>query len=327
MFDSELAIVDHMIVIAPVELLLACEKLEMQCPDTEFSILTKIEKEDGNEIYLSPEYYIPKQEVSAVEILYGSDEKAEGYDVVVHKHPDGCLQFSQVDKEYINQNHKLSILYTKTEGFVNKKNVQSGMYNMKLASGVMFPLPIQIELDYRNIEAGTENISEIEYEELNLSPASNLSIHNVNESGLLGLYPNSGVKNDATRPDNRSSEFGYYDKSDVFHYFADARDVKPSEEGVVHVVSSGIQLCEELAKLLKPTDLTLEEWHLKCKWTESMLEEIQKDNDEAEDVIMEQQEIIDNLRAELLEAKVTLERLEADAIQVEIAEEMEGNLL
>jgi hypothetical protein len=59
---------------------------------------------------LGEEYYIPEQVVTASTVEYKETPPA-GYDCVVHKHPTGCLDFSFTDREFINANFVLSLLY------------------------------------------------------------------------------------------------------------------------------------------------------------------------------------------------------------------------
>jgi hypothetical protein len=80
-----------------------------KCVPTEFSVFAKI-AEIGQEILLGEEYYIPEQVVTASTVEYKETPPA-GYDCVVHKHPTGCLDFSFTDREFINANFVLSLLY------------------------------------------------------------------------------------------------------------------------------------------------------------------------------------------------------------------------
>ena len=313
MFEANIKMVRRMIIIAPIELLLACEKLDIEYPDVEFSILTSIEKIEEEKIYLKSEYYIPKQKVSSVAIMYGQDEKADLYDVVIHKHPEGCLEFSQKDEEYINKNHTLSILYTRNEGFVNERSIKSGVYNVKLSEGVMLPVPIEIRLDYINIDVKTENISE--EETITLLPVKTEMEKAVTKEYQSGLktYPNSGFSEEHSQiqrgysqeyHEKDNNEFGYYDKFNKFHSFQEIKD------GVLD--AEGIQLCEKPAKELIPFDLTCEEWQLKCEYSEEMLDILDQDYANLEDKLQELEKEIEKMEMELLLKQRELDRLEGE---------------
>jgi hypothetical protein len=143
-WTSELRIVHTMTVVVPVKLYGVMQLLadDEDIDDNEFSIITWIdqEKSDGDRIVLKKEFYIPKQTVTTVKIDYGPDEK--NGDVVIHRHPNGCNFFSNVDAEHINQNYTVSLLFTKVGGFIK------GIYNLSLNEDVKIQVPVTIEIDY-----------------------------------------------------------------------------------------------------------------------------------------------------------------------------------
>lgn len=151
-WESELNIISSIQVIIPVKLYLVCNQIAGKVGNNEFSIVTDIKEKDNQNILLTDEFYIPKQKVSPSNIDYLPDNY--NHSVCIHRHPDGCNGFSSTDKEFINQNFILSLLYTRRDGFVN------GIYNMRLDDKTMIQLPVEITVDY-NLEAiNIENITE-----------------------------------------------------------------------------------------------------------------------------------------------------------------------
>ena len=80
---------------------------------TEFSVLGKAEI-DGDKYTVGDEYYIPEQEVESASVDYKEDMyrlREQGWNAVVHKHPDGIMSFSGPDYEYLNNQFDLSLLW------------------------------------------------------------------------------------------------------------------------------------------------------------------------------------------------------------------------
>jgi hypothetical protein len=151
-WESELNIISSIQVVIPVKLYLICNQIAGKVGNNEFSIVTDIKEKDNQNILLTDEFYIPKQKVNPSNIDYLPD--VYNYSVCIHRHPDGCNGFSSTDKDFINQNFILSLLYTRRDGFVN------GIYNMRLDDKTMIQLPVEITVDY-NLEAiNIENITE-----------------------------------------------------------------------------------------------------------------------------------------------------------------------
>jgi len=80
--------------------------------DMEFSVLFK-----GtwyrSVFIVSPDYYIPEQEVSSASVDYKEDlsiKRQEGFNVILHKHPRSITSFSTADYDSINQNFGCSLL-------------------------------------------------------------------------------------------------------------------------------------------------------------------------------------------------------------------------
>lgn len=151
-WESELNIISSIQVVIPVKLYLVCNQIAGKVGNNEFSIVTDIKEKDNQNILLTDDFYIPKQKVNPSNIDYLPD--VYNHSVCIHRHPDGCNGFSSTDKEYINQNFVLSLLYTRRDGFVN------GIYNMRLDDKTMIQLPVEIKVDYNLEEINIENIVE-----------------------------------------------------------------------------------------------------------------------------------------------------------------------
>ena len=154
-WGGETIFTEKMNVHIPLKLQLVCNKIANQVAGNEFSIFCRIQKVEGNNIFLEDYYTIPEQHVSAASIDYGKDPD-EYVDTVIHRHPDGMNRFSGTDEAYINKNFKCSLLYTKSGGFVH------GIYNMDIGEDVKLRLetiPIVVDglgdIDIENIKYKT----------------------------------------------------------------------------------------------------------------------------------------------------------------------------
>ncbi len=136
-WESGIKILDAVKVIIPLKLLLVCNQIADRLSGEEFSILVNLTEKD-KVIRLSEEFHIPSQVVSNASIDYIPEDY--NFNTVIHRHPDGMNSFSSTDKNFINQNFKLSILYTHKEGFVH------GVYNLK-HDNYLVQLPIEISVD------------------------------------------------------------------------------------------------------------------------------------------------------------------------------------
>ena len=156
---SGIKVLESVDIIIPVKLLHVCNYIANKVKGDEFSILTNILEKDDNTITLSDEFYIPKQKVSTSSIDYLPDPEASLFNTVIHRHPNDLNNFSATDKNYINQNFQLSLLYTKEDGFVN------GIYNLNHND---YLIQLQVEV---YIDNGIEDIdiSNIEQEQFSLT--------------------------------------------------------------------------------------------------------------------------------------------------------------
>lgn len=136
-WESGIKILESLKVIIPLKLLLICNQIADRLTGEEFSILVNLTEKD-NIIRLSEEFYIPQQVVSSTSIDYIPEDY--NFNTVIHRHPDGLNSFSSTDKNFINQNFKLSVLYTRRDGFVG------GVYNLKHSESII-QLPIEISVD------------------------------------------------------------------------------------------------------------------------------------------------------------------------------------
>jgi len=136
-WESGIKILESVKVIIPLKLLLICNQIAERLSGEEFSLLVNLTEKD-NIIRLSEEFYIPQQVVSATSIDYIPEDY--NFNTVIHRHPDGLNSFSSTDKNFINQNFKLSVLYTRRDGFVG------GVYNLKHSESII-QLPIEIVVD------------------------------------------------------------------------------------------------------------------------------------------------------------------------------------
>ena len=77
--------------------------------ETEFLVYLSGEMDENNHIIIVKDIYIPEQEVtySSVDV---KEPVAHKFNGVLHKHPTGVKDFSNIDDAYINVNHRFSIL-------------------------------------------------------------------------------------------------------------------------------------------------------------------------------------------------------------------------
>lgn len=111
---------------------------------TEWMVFLKIEKIEGNSIYLSEEVYIPKQRVqhSHVEAV---EQPPSEFAVVVHKHPSGVKTFSSTDYENINSNNVVSLLWC--DGKVTDAVIQGEVQGIPV-----FFSNIRVEISYPDVD-------------------------------------------------------------------------------------------------------------------------------------------------------------------------------
>jgi hypothetical protein len=155
-WDSELKIVEPEILIKRnvIDILWSIEKKV----DTEFAVLFKGKWEkDG--FVVSDEYYIPKQKVSYASVDFEEDiskKRAEGYNVIIHKHPSK-FGFSGADEDSINAHFLVSMIYYKGEIVDANMSVQvNGDVKIRIKPKISIIPNEVIDINISNIEKEKE---------------------------------------------------------------------------------------------------------------------------------------------------------------------------
>lgn len=151
--NQEIGIVKSVTCIIPSRILDAMRTIESKMNKAlEFSLLLKGEY-DNNKLYVSDEFYIPKQTVSAAAVNY--EEDVPGWNGVIHRHPTGCKSFSGTDENFINSNFTFSLLF---EG----GNIIAGVINLALANDThRVQLPMTINIEFPAVEISDEDFAKI----------------------------------------------------------------------------------------------------------------------------------------------------------------------
>ena len=101
--NEDVKIISHAKCYVPNFIISVLKALTRVFAEYEFSIFCKFEYDSENRrIKILPEYFIPKQTVGSASVNYNEGPPA-GYQVVIHKHPNGVVSFSDTDNKYINQ--------------------------------------------------------------------------------------------------------------------------------------------------------------------------------------------------------------------------------
>lgn len=89
--------------------------------------------------------YIPSQVCSPAHLSITESGFDRSFNVVIHRHPEGVLNFSSTDDNSINREFELSLLYVPSHGFVK------GVYNFNFenVNQPMFQVPCQIVNEYQ----------------------------------------------------------------------------------------------------------------------------------------------------------------------------------
>ena len=123
-----------------------CRGIQNQMKEVaEFSVLFKGEwMKEG--YFVSEEYILPKQTVSAYAVDYEEDLapfRKQGYEVMLHKHPANCTSFSYADETTVNMHFPISLL------FVNNR-IEIGNIMVQVAEGIKLSFPAIIKNDEDN---------------------------------------------------------------------------------------------------------------------------------------------------------------------------------
>jgi len=107
-----MALGDTFKVIVPGTLLGVLRSIHRKLPHVEFGLYAKATIDYSTKTAIvSDEFYIPKQNVTSVNISFEEDIPDSSFNVVIHKHPDGVSSFSNTDWEDINKKFPISLLY------------------------------------------------------------------------------------------------------------------------------------------------------------------------------------------------------------------------
>jgi len=160
-WDSGIKFIDNIKVKIPFELVLICKKISEKVKNNEFSILVKAYENDDGDIVLTDDYVIPKQTVTHSSVDYDEElikYKRQGYNVIIHKHPNGMRSFSLNDEEYINSNFDISLLFCDNEFVLCNVNI-------KIKDDVKLRVSAEIEIVYNNniVIKDIDNIKVREY--------------------------------------------------------------------------------------------------------------------------------------------------------------------
>lgn len=113
---------------------------------------------DGS-LYVGEEFNVCKQSVTPTNIDF-EDAAPEGYNGVIHRHPNGIMDFSGTDRSSINQNHEFSLLYVNNE-------IIKGIINISLPNTqTRIQLPLTIQVIHPSIEGLEEEIANIKEKEI-----------------------------------------------------------------------------------------------------------------------------------------------------------------
>ena len=204
-WESGIKILKQMEVIVPLKLLLICNQIAGKVKDeSEFSIVTNIAERDDETLFLSEEFYIPKQIVAHASIDYLPDEKDSGFKVVIHRHPNGMDSFSGTDQTFINQNFELSLLYTKKDGIIH------GIYNLRY-NDFLIQIPCTIIIDYGLEEVDISNIKYPEPLMIIDKPKNLKSRRSINLNSLEAPSEWNTERKDVTRDKRLTEENLDYD--------------------------------------------------------------------------------------------------------------------
>ncbi len=116
---TELPIIRQIRIIVPAKLTKIATAIAERTT-TEYMLLTNVEtterRDDVLEIKISAEYYVPEQEATT-STVEAKDPNTAKYNVCIHKHPHGVMQFSSTDYDVIIKNYDVNLLYVEGHGW------------------------------------------------------------------------------------------------------------------------------------------------------------------------------------------------------------------
>lgn len=119
----------------------------------EFGCYVKGKISNGKLIVDEENIYIPKQSVTSASIEFKEEVPDSSYNGVIHRHPNGCLQFSGVDDKYINSNFQFSLLFV-------QRTVRCGIINVMTDFGLKIQVPLDIIVISDDSDINIDGITE-----------------------------------------------------------------------------------------------------------------------------------------------------------------------
>lgn len=188
-WDSGLHVItpDEFKVIINFEALRIIKSVEKKInKNLEFSILFKGYFNDKDGVFVvTNDYAIPKQKISPGSVDYEENLDnyiKEGYNVVMHKHPDGIRTFSSSDEESINSNFDCSLLYCNGE-------ITDATMRIKISDNIMLKIKPEVEIVIDLLDIDIDGI--IQEKVINVNPYK----RNITMLKLKGKGDNSHDRN------------------------------------------------------------------------------------------------------------------------------------
>lgn len=183
-WTSDLKILDaeDLTVIIPDEIQKVCLSLAFR-NDNEFSVLGKAQRKD-KKITLSELFYIPKQKVHSTSTTITDTSDLSGWNVHIHKHPDGIKSFSGADLDFSSANFEVSLLFCAGD-------FCDGRLNITLKTGEKLRIPLtHFETHTPALEniPGVENIEPEYVYKYDYKPHKKIKWEEVEHEGDLDDY-------------------------------------------------------------------------------------------------------------------------------------------
>lgn len=125
---------------------------------------------NGNILDIGRDFYVPKQTVTHSTIDFDEPEP-EGFNGVIHRHPNGVKSFSGQDDRYINRNYEFSLLYVDND-------ITTGVINITISGTTRLQLPLIVKVKYPIFTMDlTNELNNITKEERPVYQSSNSSYY------------------------------------------------------------------------------------------------------------------------------------------------------